>query len=141
MAEGAAAIVSSVPVARGACGARLILLGALAYGGACAAEDAWGYRLGEAVATRQANFCDTAEAAMEIAAIFERFGPRTGFSALANSPQCSTRIHAVTPRSLLRQVPVPLESGGQYTISFIQVQADNGSEPVLVTTRRLIPDE
>lgn len=100
----------------------------------------WGYRVGELGEARQGNFCDDTDAALEIAQIFERFGARTGFSALSNAPACATRVHAVTPESLLRQVEIKLESGANYAVNFIQVQADDGSRPVLVTTRRLIQD-
>jgi hypothetical protein len=104
------------------------------------ADQPWAYRVGESGPQRQANFCDSAEAAMEIADIFERFGPRTGFSALASAPECSTRIHAVTPKALLRQVRIELNDGGEYIVNFIQVRTGSGTQPVLVTTRQLIED-
>lgn len=118
----------------------LLLLCTLASCSAGADDEVWAYRVGEAVPAQQANFCDSTEAALEIAEIFQRFGPRTGFSALSNASQCSKRILAVTPHSLLRQVQVPLASGDGYEINFIQVHADDGSEAVLVTTRRLMED-
>lgn len=97
----------------------------------------WGYVLGEARAPQQANFCDTREAALEVASVFERFGARTGFSALANAPHCSLRVHGLTPRKLLQQVRIALEGGDSYVVNFIQVELDDGSTPVLVTTRAL----
>ena len=121
----------------------VLTLCVVAIAGPCNADtgaETWGYRLDEAYPPRQANFCEQRGSALEVADIFERYGPRTGFSALSNAPQCSTRVHAITPRALLRQVRVPLESGGEYIVNFIQVQAEDGSEPVLVTTRRLIED-
>ena len=66
----------------------------------------WAYRIGEAGDPRQGNFCDDSDAALEIAQIFDRFGARTGFSALSNAPACATRVHAVTPESLLREVAI-----------------------------------
>ena len=107
-------------------------------GGSEPAAQPWGYRVGEAGEPRQANFCDNSDAALEIAQIFDRFGARTGFSALSNAPQCATRVLTVTPESLLRQVEVKLESGSSYVVNFIQVQAEDGSRPVLITTRRFI---
>ena len=107
-------------------------------GGSEPAAQPWGYRVGEAGEPRQANFCDNSDAALEIAQIFDRFGARTGFSALSNAPQCATRVHTVTPESLLRQVEIKLEGGSSYVVNFIQVQAEDGSRPVLITTRRFI---
>ena len=49
-------------------------------------------------------------------------------------------MHAVTPESLLQQIKIKLDSGANYVVNFIQVQADDGSRPVLVTTRALIED-
>ena len=100
----------------------------------------WGYKLGEPGEPRQGNFCDDRQAALEIAGVFDRYGARTGFSALSNTPSCATRVHAVTPESLIRQVKIKLDGGGSYLVNFIQVQASDGSRPVLVTTRRLITD-
>jgi len=97
----------------------------------------WSYAVGETRAPQQANFCDTRELALEVARVFERFGPRTGFAALAHAPGCSLRVHGVTPRALLHQVRVALESGDSYVVNFIDVDADDGSTPVLVTTRLL----
>lgn len=116
----------------------VILCASLA-AGAAVADDAiaWGYRVGAAHPPRQGSFCDDADSALEIATLFERFGPRTGFSALADSADCTTRVHAVTPERLIRQVRVALDGGGAYHVNFIQVQAGDGSRPVLVTTRRL----
>ena len=100
----------------------------------------WGYKIGEPGKPRQGNFCDHREAALEIADVFDRYGARTGFSALSNTPTCATRVHAVTPKSLIRQIEIKLDGGGSYFVNFIQVQASDGSHPVLVTTRRLLTD-
>ena len=75
-------------------------------------------------------------AALEIAQIFDRFGARTGFAALANAAGCATRVLAVTPESLLRQVKIKLDGPSHYFVNFIQVQAADGTRPVLVTTRQ-----
>lgn len=98
----------------------------------------WGYKIGEPGEPRQGNFCDNRQAALEIAGVFDRYGARTGFSALSNTPSCATRVHAVTPESLIRQVEIKLDGGDSYFVNFIQVQAGDGSRPVLITTRRLI---
>ncbi len=97
----------------------------------------WGYAIGVTRAPAQANFCDEREDALEIAHIFERFGARTGFSALSNAPGCSLQVRGITPRSLLHRVRVELEDGGEYHVNFIHVETDDGSRLVLVTTRRL----
>lgn len=120
-----------------------ILCPLLTWGNVAVADTAgapWAYRIGATQPSRQGNFCDDQASALEIAAIFDRFGPRTGFSALAGSKACSTRVHEVTPERLLRQVRIPVEGGGEYVVNFIQVEADDGSRPVLVTTRRLVTE-
>ena len=109
-------------------------------GGSESAARPWTYRIGETGAPRQGNFCDDRAAALEIAQIFVRFGAPTGFSALANAPACATRVHTVTPESLLREVTIKLANGTSYMVNFIQVQADDGTRPVLITTRELITD-
>jgi hypothetical protein len=119
----------------------LVLLGAVLAASAPPAASAepgpWGYVVGQTRSPQQANFCDTRAAALEIAKVFERFGARTGFSALANSPDCSLRVHGLTPRALLHRVAIALESGDSYAVNFIEVEIDDGSRPVLVTTRTL----
>jgi hypothetical protein len=119
----------------------IVLLGAVLAASAPPAASAdsgpWGYVLGQTRSPQQANFCDTRAAALEIAKVFERFGARTGFSALANAPECSLRVHGLTPRALLHQVPIALHSGDSYVVNFIEVEVDDGSRPILVTTRTL----
>ena len=95
----------------------------------------WGYALGQMRAAQQASFCDTREAALEVAQVFERFGARTGFSALSSAPDCSRRVLGLTPRALVHQVRIATEAAGSYIVNFIEVDADDGSRPVLVTTR------
>lgn len=100
----------------------------------------WGYQIGESGKPRQGNFCNDRAAALAIAGVFDQYGARTGFSALSNTPSCATRVHAVTPESLIRQVEIKLDGGDSYFVNFIQVQASDGSRPVLVTTRHLLPN-
>lgn len=97
----------------------------------------WGYELGRTRPPQQANFCDSREVALEVAQVFERFGARTGFAALANAPGCSVRVRGLTPRALLHQVRVALQNGDSYVVNFIDVQTDDGGSSVLVTTRTL----
>lgn len=119
----------------------IVMLGAVLAASAPPAAGAdsgpWGYVLGQTRSPQQANFCDTRAAALEIARVFERFGARTGFSALASAPDCSLRVHGLTPRALLHRVPIALESGESYAVNFIEVEIDDGSRPILVTTRTL----
>ena len=100
----------------------------------------WAYKAGVQGEARQANFCQDTKAALEIAEIFARFGAPTGYSALSNSPSCSTTVYAVTPIDLLRQVKITLENGDNYFVNFIQVEANDKSTPVLVTTRHFIQE-
>ena len=123
----------------------LCLLAGLCYvdaqaDGSESAARPWAYQVGETGEPRQGNFCDDRDAALEIAQIFHRFGAQTGYSALSNAPACATRVHAVTPESLLREVAIKLDNGTSYTVNFIQVQAADGTRPVLITTRRLVTD-
>ena len=125
--------------------AALCLLAGLCYvdaqaDGSESAVRPWAYQVGETGEPRQGNFCDDSDAALEIAQIFHRFGAQTGYSALSNAPACATRVHAVTPELLLREVAIKLDNGTSYMVNFIQVQAADGTRPVLITTRRLITD-
>ena len=45
-----------------------------------------------------------------------------------------------TAEALIERVRIPLDGGGEYFVSFIQVQAEDGTRPVLITTRQLIQD-
>ena len=123
---------------------RFAIVLAIALAGAAHAQTSsngvWGYVVGATHPARQGNFCNDEGSAREIAGIFERFGARTGFSALSSSKDCSTRVHSVTPEALIERVRIPLDGGGEYFVSFIQVQAEDGTRPVLITTRQLIQD-
>lgn len=82
-----------------------VLLGALLVSAPQShADSEWTYRLGESRADQQANFCDSREEALEVAEIFEKFSPLTGYSALANAPGCSTSVRTFTPRRLLKEL-------------------------------------
>lgn len=101
----------------------------------------WQYRAGEQREQQQANFCDSVEDVSEIAELFERFGARTGFSALSASSSCSTGSRTFTPVRLEREVVLRLDSGGTYSVRFIQVQLTDGKTSYVVTTRRFDPDQ
>lgn len=95
----------------------------------------WAYTAGEQHEQQQANFCQTRDDVAEMADVFERFGARTGFSALSASPRCATASRTFTPLKLEREVVMALQSGETYSIRFIQVRLASGETRYLVTTR------
>ncbi len=99
--------------------------------------DSWSYTIGQMRVDQQANFCDNQATVDELAAIFQRFGPQTGYSALAGAPDCSLRVHSFTPVELKKSIRVKLESGDYYTINTIRVELEDGQTLYLFTTRKL----
>lgn len=99
--------------------------------------DTWSYVIGEMRVEQQANFCDSEAAVDELAVIFRRFGPQTGFSALSSAPECSLRVHSFTPVALQQSVPIKLESGEMYLVNAIRVVLRDGQTRYLITTRHL----
>ncbi len=114
-----------------------LLMFALSIPAAAGSDDAWGYTIGQIRIEQQANFCNTEKAIDELAAIFQRFGPQTGFSALASSPDCALKVHSFTPIALKNAIQIKLESGDYYTINTIRVELQNGRTLYLLTTRDL----
>jgi hypothetical protein len=101
------------------------------------APSAHEYRIGEQREAQQANFCRDLAEVDDIASLFERFGARTGFSALSASQLCTLEVHSFVPRRLHREVTIPLSNGGEYTVRFIEVDLASGESRILVTTREL----
>ncbi len=99
--------------------------------------DTWGYVIGEMRVEQQGNFCDSEAAVDELAVIFERFGPQTGFSALSSAPDCSLRVHSFTPVAMKQSVAIKLVSGGTYLVNTIRVELSDGRTSFLITTRHL----
>jgi hypothetical protein len=105
-----------------------------------AADPAWHYTIGEAQREQQANFCASREGAEEIAAIFDRFGPRAGYAALAGSPDCTVAVHSFTPRKLLTSVTISEGKPGEYQVRFVEVESLEGGQIYLVTTREVLTE-
>jgi len=100
---------------------------------------AWHYTIDQPREEQQANFCDSRASIEEIAAIFERFGPRTGYAALSSSPDCAITVRSFTPRSILTTVTVSRGEPGEYTVRFLEVENAGGDTLYLVTTRDVAP--
>jgi hypothetical protein len=111
-------------------------LASIGWAGLAAATDAdWGYVIGQPRENQQANFCTTRESIAEIARIFDRFGPRTGYAALSASPDCTLAVHSFTPRALLASVTISDGQPGAYPLNFVDVETHHGKRLYLVTTR------
>ena len=100
-------------------------------------EQSWHYVIGESRVGQQGNFCLTEEDTLEIAHIFEKFSPRTGYSALANSPNCGTRIESFTPQRVVKRITVAEGKPAEYRLSFVEVITADGDTRYLVTTREV----
>lgn len=102
------------------------------------AAEIWFYTLDELRANQQGNFCATQGEAVEIANIFRKYGVRPGFSALSSSPSCELRVDSFTPREIIEEVNVVTKGADyEYTISFIRVEIQGGSDSFLITTREV----
>ena len=99
----------------------------------------WRYRVGEQLQQQQANFCASLDDVAELAALFRRFGARTGFSALSAAPGCFVAEGTFTPLSVENEVIIKLESGDQYAVRFVKVRMENSDIRYLVTTRGVDP--
>ncbi len=107
---------------------------------ATASDGAWHYRLDQAREKQQANFCDSKQSIEEIAAIFARFGPRSGYAALSESAHCKVAVHSFTPRKVLTSVTISKGEPGEYTLQFLEVENNHGEVMYLVTTRDVIAE-
>ena len=81
-----------------------------------AAGGDWHYTIDHPREEQQANFCDSRRSVEEIAAVFERFGPRTGYAALSNAPDCATGVRSFTPRKIVTTVTVAKGKPGEYKV-------------------------
>ena len=102
-----------------------------------AAAQTWRYVLGEIRVNQQANFCASMADIDDVATVFERFGPRTGYSALANSPGCALQVHDFTPEAVVRELTITPAAAPEYTIRFVRVRTALGEQRFLVTTREV----
>ena len=104
-----------------------------------AAGGDWHYTIDHPREEQQANFCDSRRSVEEIAAVFERFGPRTGYAALSNAPDCATGVRSFTPRKIVTTVTVAKGKPGEYKVWFVEVENAGGDTLYLVTTRAVAP--
>jgi hypothetical protein len=111
-----------------------------AFGASASTSGPWHYTLYQARIQQQANFCRSQEDIRELAGIFNRYGPRTGYAALSESPGCSTSIQTFTPRKVVEEVIISKGKPGEYTMRFVEVHNDKGETLYLVTTREVRPD-
>ncbi len=101
------------------------------------AAEPWHYRLGEARADQQALFCKDRQTALALAEVFRRHGPRPGYAALEQAEGCAVAVRSFTPRKVVERVSIPLGDGGQYTVSFVEVEMSGGAVSYLFTTREI----
>lgn len=102
-----------------------------------AADSTWHYTIDQPREKQQANFCVSREDVEEIAGIFDRFGPRTGYAALSASPDCAITVESFTPRKVLTSVTISRGKPGEYRVRFVEVENDRGDVKYLVTTREV----
>ena len=120
---------------------RIGLLSLVAWSGfAAASGNAWHYTIDQPREEQQANFCLSEKNVEEVAGIFDRYGPRTGYSALSESPGCEIAVHTFTPRRVVKTVTVSEGKPGEYKVHFVEVVNDHGETLYLVTTREVVAE-
>lgn len=120
---------------------RACALSVIGCSGPVPAVDAdWHYTIDQPRENQQANFCDSREGVEEIAGIFNRFGPRTGYAALSDSADCAIAVHSFTPRKLLKTVTISEGKPGEYLVRFVEVEGNDGEIMYLVTTRDVVTE-
>ena len=119
---------------------RATCLLAIGWSSLAAAGGGWHYTIDQAREKQQASFCDSKEGAEEIAGIFNRFGPRTGYAALSTSSHCKIAVHSFTPRRILTTVAISKGKPGEYMVRFVEVENDDGGILYLVTTRNVVAE-
>lgn len=120
--------------------ALLLLPLATRAGFSAGADGVWYYTLEQERIRQQASFCRSHEEIRELVRIFNRYGPRTGYSALAESPGCGTSIQTFTPLKVVEVVIISRGKPGEYTMRFVEVENEYGETLYLVTTREVRPD-
>jgi hypothetical protein len=128
--------------AHGHAGIVAVLAACLAAATSARGNDApWGYTIGEARPAQQVNICRDAEEMLDIARIFRKYGPRPGFSALANAPSCMVAVARVTPVRLVDELVISRGKPSEYRVRFVEVRVGDGATHILVTTRSLTTPE
>ncbi len=107
---------------------------------AAAADNGWYYTIDQPREKQQANFCHSKNSTEDIAGIFNRFGPRTGYAALSASPDCGIAVRSFTPRRVLAAVTISKDEPGEYVVQFVEVENDHGGIMFLVTTRDVVAE-
>ena len=119
-----------------ACGLSVILWSSLA----AAAGGNQHYIIDQPREKQQANFCTSRQSIEEIAGIFDRLGPRPGYTALSASPDCFIAVHTFTPRRVLAVVTISEGKPGEYMVRFVEVENAFGDTMYLVTTRGVVKE-
>ncbi len=114
-----------------------LLAGILLWTSVHAQEQPWRYILGEPRLAQQGSFCLSEEDTLEIARIFEKFSARTGYAALANAPNCATRVESFTPQRVVARITVAEGKPTEYQVTFVEVVTARGDTSYLVTTREV----
>jgi len=107
---------------------------------AAASGNTWYYTIDQPRERQQANFCLSEQNVEEVAGIFDRYGPRTGYSALSDSPDCEIAVHTFTPRRVVKTVTISEGKPGEYKVRFVEVVNDDGDTLFLVTTRDVVAE-
>jgi hypothetical protein len=107
--------------------------------GSSRGDSLWHYTVGRARTAQQAILCQDREAALAVAEVFRREGPRAGYAALGRARGCETRVESFTPRAVVTQVPIRLADGDDYTVRFVEVVTAAGRVEYLFTTREVRP--
>ena len=117
---------------------RACVLSAIGWSSLLAAGGDWHYTIDQPRQEQLANFCDSFKSIEEIADIFERLGPRTGYAALTGSADCAITVRSFTPRSILMTVTVSEGEPGEYRVRFVEIEDHYGDILYLVTTRDVV---
>ena len=100
-------------------------------------DRSWGYTIGQARTSQQANFCLEKKNVYDLAHVFETRGTRAGYVALSEIATCSTKVASFTPQKILRKITIETGASDSYTVTFLKVVMWDGSVEYLVTTREV----
>jgi len=103
------------------------------------ADVPWGYSLGTERQEQQGNFCNSLDATLQIAEVFETQGPRPGYAALDSSPECELKVLTFTPRGIVSTVVLGKGEETEYTVHFVEIINDEEDTYYMVTTRKVTP--
>lgn len=118
----------------------LWLMATVLYGAPAGAQEAWHYVLNETHPERQANFCASEADVRDVVMIFERFGARTGYSALSGTDNCFIAVNTFTPQRVVEEIVIAEGEPSEYRMRFVEGYDENGKVLFLVTTREVRPE-